>query len=352
MRRHMYLFLSGESLKNQESKADAADGTNWELAKEFATQVGAIPGSFSSVVRALVLDSQKNDGGIQPVARASAERLFRIPACLAVLYFGVKDLVPEEALPVHARWSPAHMFDSFRALDLAAFLASFVYYKKCRALIGEELWEYLREPFRKESMIGAHVGIALPKIGMGAAMLVSSMRFFGLSAIGKTDPKLFRQYRREFKGKGQTFDGAYEKKLFGCSSAEIAVFLMSGIGFGTEICSGFRAAFDPISSLTQGNEDLGHRMQIADAWISALGKGRKQPEGAIPGHYFPLKEQLPLLLSKTEEILSSAPHWFDRTREEIGPDRTPELFRTASSSASARQPVVDIPESDLDDILT
>ncbi|NMC64513.1 MAG: hypothetical protein GYA55_15210 [SAR324 cluster bacterium] len=304
----------------------------WKNAKTVAAALGLVPPSFSTGIRLLVADELKNNGVLSPVAKYQVGRLFNTPSFKSLLYYAAKELRDWEfegkkALKI------GQIMNWFSPLDLAAIIASFVYYRKCRRLLGDEKWKYIEENFSRTFLLSGHLGTAIPDIGTGLGLILGGIRFFGLGALNLKAAEEFKHYRRELKKKGITYDLVLEHQIFSCSSIEVGVFLLSSIGFGVEIGNSFARAFDPTTTLSHATHEVPYRMKIGKVWIDALESNLRQPSCPIPGHYYPLSEAFVRLEGKLRSLSSGSPHFLSRDKEDLGPEKTPELFAKSSEKS-------------------
>lgn len=298
---------------------------DWMNAREYASALGTIPSSFSTAIRLLVADDAKNGGTIQPVSKYQVARILNTPSFKSMLYHAAREL-RESQLKAEQHVSIGFLINCFGPLDLAALISCFVYFRKCRKILDSQHWTHIEYMISRESITGAHMGTAIPRIGTGAGLLLGTARYFGLSAIAMREPQAFKEYRRLLKNDHKLHDEEVEIRRFGCTATEVAVFLLSSMGFGVEIGSAFARAYDRSASLKDATDDLHFRMQIGRVWIESLLRGLKQPDCPIPGHYYPLAEDFETLQAKLSIAPAAEEHFLARTKDDISPETTPALF--------------------------
>ncbi len=313
---------------------ESGDGEFWKFAKILAGQLGQVPASFSTAIRALIADETRLNGAISPATRFQVARLFNIPSFKSMLYFATRDL-RKDKLEGKKHLTIGLMMNCFRAEDVAALIASFAYYRKCRSLIGTEHWAWFDERINKESMVGACLGTAIPKIGMSTGLLIGTIPYFGAATMFLKDRAVFKKYRLELKKKNLRRNSALEHEMYGCTAGDVGVFLLSAMGFGTEVGSAFARAFSPAASLANAGDDLLHRMQIAFLWLEALLAGRPQPQCPIPVHYCPLAADLDRLEKQMKQVQADHPSFLSRTKDDLSESSAPELFTKADASEAA-----------------
>lgn len=317
-----------------EQKAnETGEGEFWKFAKILAGHLGQVPASFSTAIRVLIADETKHNGVIRPTTKYQVARLLNIPSFKSMLYFATKDL-RENQLEGKKYLTIGIMMNCYRAGDLAALIASFAYYRKCRLLIGMENWSWFDERINKESMLGAQLGTAIPKIGTGTGLLLGTVPYYGAAAMFLKDQAVFKKYRLELKKKNMRRDSALEYEMYGCTAGDVGVFLLSAMGFGTEVGSAFSRAFSPAASLANASDELLYRMQIAYVWLEALLNGQRQPLCPIPGHYYPLSVDMIILEEKMNQVKAGHPSFLTRTKDDLNESSAPELFTKPSSSES------------------
>ena len=310
------------------SENGKSDGMSkqWLLAKKTAERLGYVPSSFTVAVRGLINDHFNNQTTLRPVTKFQIARLLRGPSFKAMLYFATRDL-RGEYLKDQPSWSVGMMMDLFEPLDLASMLAAFVFYRKSRKLLGEEGWPLVEKHLSPESQIAAQVGIYVPAIGMGLSLLGCAFGYFASAAILLAHPKEFKNYYRQFLNKSYVNRTAQkEEELFGCSTSQIAVFLLSTFGFGTEISNAMNISYDPACEFDSIRDDLPLRMKAARLWVEALAENRTQPAVKLPAKFFPMSGDKPRMLAQVEKILGGASNWLERGKKDLNRDLAPHLF--------------------------
>src|SRR5690606_10304505 len=114
------------------------------------------------------------------------------------------------------------------------------------------------------------IGLREKNIGLSYGILSGSMLFIAFSTILSHDKKGFTEYRRYLKKTSKDVDPEYERKRWGCTSAQIAANIMLSMGFGINLSAGYAASY--LIDLKKGNpKDINvKRFFDARAWVVAL----------------------------------------------------------------------------------
>ena len=311
----------------ENSKESAADLGAWKDAKALAALFGYIPSTFSSSIRMMVADHYKNNRELRPASKYQISRVLGTPSFTCMLYFASKDLRSGYFSGIEYL-TIGMLMDYFDPMDLAALVASYVYVRKGKKLLGPENWDLLKDRLETEFLIGAHMGVSIPKIGIGVGLLLGIMRHFGQMSFLLKDNKLFREYRRELKNNNRSFDAEREKAMFGCSATEVAVVLLSNFGFGVEIGHAFAGAFEKVSLNATDAESIPYSMKMGRLWIDALLDGKRQPDVTIPAHFYPMASDHEIMDRRILRILrGERGSWFDHGKNDLNAQTAPELFK-------------------------
>ncbi|RMG44837.1 MAG: hypothetical protein D6719_01135 [Candidatus Dadabacteria bacterium] len=303
---------------------DNSGAAMWEKAKNYAKEIGYVPGSFSIAARTLMADEFKFGGNIRPVTKFQVARLFRTPSFKSMLYYSVKSIFPDR-LEGKERVSVGDMMDAYSPFDLAVLILSFVLYRKARRMMADE-WPRFQEGLDDDSQIGCQIGTFIPAIGTGTALLACSMRHYALAAMSKENLKQYKVYRRKLKETGEHYNFQLEHELWGCSSMHVGVIILTNFGFGAEVAQAYSSGVDPNSSFHHIKDPLSRRMKIANLWIEGINKGLDQPISNIPGEFYPDKAIRDALYARIEKIHEGEKNWLDYTKDDISPEKTPQLF--------------------------
>ena len=331
----------------------------WKKAKATAETLGYVPASFSIAVRTLIQDQNEFNASLRPVTKYQVARLLKTPTFQAMIFYGTQDL-SGGFIEGKDSLSVGSMMEHFEPYDLAAMIACFVYFRKAKKLLNDDQWELIKEPLTYDSQIGAHLGVAIPNLGVANGLIVGTMRQVGLAALIASNEKGYREYARYLKGEGKPYDFKKEEEIFGCSSDQVGVFTLSKMGFGVDVGQAFTVAYDVTRPLGTIKEDLQLKMRLCRFWIDALRAGEDHPGKQIPGEYYPVQAARDVLDEAVKGIFAGKHSWLARGKEDVSEEKTPQLFKKAEVSEEIPEDLADVfsleeitamEEEDFDDLV-
>src|SRR5690606_3282047 len=95
---------------------------SWENALSYSALIGAIPSSFTSTIRSLIVDHLRNNGSLSASSLYQVSRLLRGPSTSAMLYYAAKTFREEELQRLDKIHTKA-LIKLFGPFDLAAIIA-------------------------------------------------------------------------------------------------------------------------------------------------------------------------------------------------------------------------------------
>ena len=312
-----------------ETKITSELPDGWQQAKKYASVLGLVPSSFSIAIRTMISDHLKNDASLRPVTKYHVCRLMNGPSFKSMLYFASMDL-RSGYLKDQKAINVGSMVDLFEPFDLAVMVGSYLIFRKWRKFIGKEEWNWLVSQFTEESQIGAQLGAAIPELGIGAGIMISTMPGLALGTVLKHDQKMVQKYMHTRAKTG--WSEKTQLECFGCTLNQITTHILCSMGFSTEIVNSYTSAMDPSRFFNAEDKGLLPRMQMARYWVEALLAGKTQPLHKIPGKFFPMETAKKLLETKIVDIKANSPHWLTRGKADIDPTKTPALFAKAEST--------------------
>jgi hypothetical protein len=322
-----------ENRMTSTSAGSGEDGSaaSWTEAKKQAAALGVIPSSFSVVVRALINDQVTFQAKMRASNKFQVARLLKGPSFKIMLYFATKSLRPLKLAGLSS-WSVGSMMTAFEPLDLAALIASFVYYRKCKKLVPEHAWGNFNLSLGKEPQFGASAGSAIPEIGAGLGLIASSFQHFARCSFALKHTDAYQKYSAHAKGASPADILRLEQESFGCTAPQVAVMLLSAAGFGTDVGNGLSIAFDPSRPSATLKDDWAARMRHARIWIDTALQGLDQPSDKMAVRFFPSKEQHEWLKQCNKLIRDGQVGWLQRTKSDLTQKEAPELFAVAKGT--------------------
>lgn len=321
----------------------SATAETWEQARNVAALVGYVASYFKTAARVLVAE-EKGAAEVSPVARSNVTRLFHGPVMKASLYYASMTY-KRERLSEARFFSTNDLVRLYRPGELASLVSLVILWNKTKRFIPEPHGSMIGKRMQAEVDAGYFVGRAIPKIGPSAGMIVPSIRWIAFALFWKLDHKGAGSYYRKMNKERPEFDPAAEIDWWGCSVSQVSSILLQYIGFGVETASlaeqTLASAGDP--ARLEGCGEKLYRYKALQVWVEALLATGAEPVMSHKVDYYPMKEELALLMSELAEIVQggSRYHWLNRTAEDITPEATPELFIETECEAKegAAEPV-------------
>jgi hypothetical protein len=310
---------------------EGGSAASWAEAKKQAAALGVIPSSFSVVVRALINDQVTFKAKIRASNKFQVARLLKGPSFKVMLYFATKSLRPLKLAGLSS-WNVGSMMTAFEPLDLAALIASFVYYRKCKKLVPEHAWGNFNLPLCKEPQFGAAIGTAVPEIGAGLGLVISSFQHFARCSFALKHVDAYAKYSAQAKSGTAASILRLEQESFGCSASQVAVMLLSAAGFGTDIGNGLSIALDPSRPSATLKDEWAARMRHARIWVDTALQGLDQPSDKIAARFFPNNEQHEWLKQYNKLVREGQIGWLQRTKSDLTAKEAPELFAVAKGT--------------------
>ncbi len=301
------------------------DAEAWKIAKQIAGKIGYVPPSFSVAVRSLVTDQVKNNRQTKPVTKYQVSRLLDTPTFKMMLYSASKDLKREKLDPLTSV-TVGTLMDFFEPFDIAAMICGFLFYRKLKKALSPESFAAIREQILTDSQIISHLGVAVPTVGVGAALLTSVLPVASLGTMILANEDNFKLYRRALRETKLECDLQKEEALWGCSSARVGIFLSSAMGFGVDIGNAYGLSLDPTIQPGSIKDPMQLRLTFARLWLNCLKAGQDQPLEKLPGEFYPTKANKEVLLTRLHEITLGMKHWLDCSKEDLTPQNAPQLF--------------------------
>ncbi|MCO6431863.1 MAG: hypothetical protein J5J00_13470 [Deltaproteobacteria bacterium] len=298
---------------------------SWEIARGYAGLLGAIPASFSSALRGLIADNER-EGKISSVTRYNAMRLIKGRNLKTPYYYALLTYKPSAAEDQEFL-SDDYLLKAFRPIDVAAIFGLVYLYKKAKKLCDPDEWQYIIPSLIQGVEIGGHVGIAISKVGMPGGLFAWALRHVALVSFVRHNRKHFQEYRRNLKNAGTIFDLNAQMHAWGCTDLQISSILLQSLGFGVDYSNSYRSGMaqeiDP-----DRTEVSTSPFKVADIWIKSLLKDASVPNIIHDSSYYPPEELVKTLKNRSKDFLEkgSKHSWLDKGKDDMSPRSTPQLF--------------------------
>jgi hypothetical protein len=352
--------VDGSKMGDEES-SDIATETIWENARAYASLLGVVPSSFSSLVRLLV--RQGSDiSSLDFKTIAQTERLLKGPTSRSMFFFCAKTF-RELELDNKSDVTLRELVAMFSPFDLASLISLLYLYRRSEKLCkDDEAWASISSNISSLSEIGGYVGDAIPSIGLGTGLFVGCLREIALCTVGHHDPAGYQAYIRHLQDTKQELDLDFELQRWSTSSLQIASTLLQSMGFGVDMSEGIVFGLDPRVSIAEITDDASYRLKITRVWIDSMLETGEQPTISLRGEYYPLKEAMDRLQVVSKAVQSDGPRfsWLTADPESLG-DASPMLINHRrscdTSSQASTEPELSKEEeaqlnSEIDDILS
>jgi hypothetical protein len=302
----------------------ATEDERWEMAKRIAGKLKPLPIAFTSSVRLLALDHINNNGELRPVTKFQVARIFRSSSFKGMLYQATLELHNKDIRDLEFV-SVGEMMNHYKAGDLAALIGMFVFFKKVRRIVSDQDWDLLRNDIVYRIQAGAAAGVALPKVGVGAGVLMGAMPLLTIGSMYPYNNKGFTEYRRHLQKSDYEFDAELEVLHWSCTAAQVASLSMSQLGFGVDMAEAVLRGWES-TPLERLNNEIQLDYRMARLWLEAFLKCEDQPMSSVPGEYFPLAEDRTKAEHAMGCLIDGYRHWFELTPDDVSRELTPKLF--------------------------
>ena len=313
---------------------DARDmGEEWEISRRYTNLYGEVPSSFSSLIRGLVADQQKN-GELSFSTKWQMNRLLRSLSMKAAYYFALRTY-RKELFAGGAPVTAEDMITAFRPVDLAALLGVLYLYRRARGVADPNEWKFVAPVLHTRCDLGGQIGIVMENVGFALGLLAGSMRGLAMVAFHLHDKSGFADYRRQLKLSGKPYDLEAERKRWRCTHIQISSNLLVAVGLGGILAETVCKGMEMQGLNVEEARSKPYAVKVAESWIDSLIAGGKPPEIVHSGLYYPLKEDLQRLISEAHLSVSAGSQffWLDKGKASINPKDTPELVGQPSAPA-------------------
>jgi hypothetical protein len=339
-----------KDLENQLS-ADAGilPSESWEVALNYSGLLGIVPSSFSSVIRSLLLDQQKNNGKLSPSTRFMIERLVKSRSLKAALYFGALTFLNDE-IKDKPYLNERDLVNLYSPAELAAIVGLSYLFKRARKLCDPAQFTMITNRFQECADIGGHIGFAIPKLSAFVGIITGAMPYLGLAPFLFYDRRGFIDYTRHLKHTKQSLDLNYELRRWSCSSVQIASVMLQALGLGIGTASAFSTGLTAETTQIIETTPDADRYHLATLWLKSLEEVGAEPKMTHKAEFYPTKAAMGVLLAKMLELREKgSPHcWLLRGAFDISPKNTPQLFSADSIQQDALSSQIDLASAELD----
>ncbi len=299
---------------------------SWEYARAFAGSLGSLPSSFTSVIRLLVTDFDKDPSSLSQYGSFFCTRLLRTPSVQAPYFNAIRFLKPQLLTNPSKAFTTKNFLGAFGGYEHAVFLATIFLHRHCRNLCNASLLQDVTHRLQRGLNLGWLIGNAIPSIGPGAGLLLGGFRVLGFLPFIKHDADGFSNYWSHLNSNGLDLDLNYEFQRWQCNSLQVALMMGQQLGFGIPRVVPLMKAITTTSPLLTA-EDAERAFRVIDVWMESIVKLHSAPAIPLPPKYYPNKSELDSLLKRSSDALDGLEsEWLTKVPADITPKTAPQLF--------------------------
>jgi hypothetical protein len=312
---------------------------SWEYSRNYASLLGEIPSSFTSTIRSLLSDFEKNNNNLSSGSKYLATRLVRSSSMKAPFYYATQ-LYKPELLEGLESVGDDDLVKAHKPDETATLFGIIYLYKKVKKYCDSTELSFITPNLHKEISVSGQVGLAIPGVGFSCGLLTYGMRYIAACTYLKHNVKHFQEYRRLLKNEKTIFNLQKESEYFGCTIPQIASIFLQTLGFGITYANNFAMAFSNEPALTKTMPDSSP-FKVAELWTKTLIETGKEPQIIHDSKYYPKSGAISSnLLAKS----AAAPvYWLDKSSEDVTPEITPKLFAKKAGSEDVPKISEEIP---------
>ncbi len=337
-------------MEEQNSTTILNTAESLQVARAYASLIGEIPSSFSTTLRTLIADEEKNGGKLSSNGRFLALRLLKSRGVLAPTYYAALTFRSAQ-LSALGGASLENLLRVFSPMDLAGMIGLLYFYRRVKNFTSQLVWDDVRPGILSAVEAGGHIGSAMSRIGMAMGTCVGGLGLLSLCLFQKQDEKAFKEYRRYLRSAKLPFDLSLEMSTWGCTRFNVSAVLMQLLGFGVPVASAYSQGLTCTNPLGQGLTPEAYRFKITSLWLDSLLCSGEIPNIAHKGEYYPTKAASLILLQDVGTIKQQGSRYsfLDKTKDDVSPEKTPQLFGGASVPSKEAEVASDLAQQIKDD---
>jgi len=318
---------------------------SWEAARRYAALLGTVPASFQTTIRTLRSEHAAGSKSVTQASSFNVGRLVKSQSVKAALYFATRTY-HAETIQSKPLLTDRDLINLYQPGDLAALFAVLYVYRKAQRVCSNEEWQFITKTLHDQTDLAAFIGAAIPRIGLSLGLIVGAMLPLGFAFIAKLKEKEYREYRRLLKSKGITADLGEEQQRFGCTAVQVASILVQATGFGIPYSDALTRGITTFDIYDKALEGDALAVKTLHVWVESMQASGAAPDLRHRGEFYPLKEVLDRLVSQVEKVRGNGSlfRWLDKNKDDIAPDKTPQLFPKGAEPATT--PTAESPEAD------
>lgn len=302
----------------------------WNKARTYLNSIGRISPSFTTPIRALMLD-EKNKGAISPATQFLIVRLLKSPTAKAMFYYSALTFHGEK-LSNSAYLSSADLIRSFEPGEIAVIIGMLFFYRRAQklgSLQGDDDWTTITKLATEKFEVGGHMGHAIPRIGSTKGMLVGGLRYITWAFLKMNDGFGFTSYLKHLQASQLPYDLEYEVDAWGCTHAHLLGNAMQLLGFGVPLSHAAQMGLGMDPPKNDAHHREAFEFALANEWVETLFETGAEPQRNHLGQYYPKEKDNHKMLYEITRLKEqgSKYNWLSRTQNDINPKDTPQLFQ-------------------------
>ncbi len=293
----------------------------WDEAKRISSLIGLAPNTFTTCVRFLRRDVDENNGQLSDVTAYCLRALLKSRNMRAALYYAVLSYRPEQLL--NYKTLPAKAFQEiFSIEELACLIGVLFVFRRIKRGCPSEHFIPFAKTMHTYADIGALVGDAIPRIGLGRGLLLGTMRHLSCAMFLGVDQKNFIKYRRALRIEDRLFDIDAEIALWQCSHAHIGSFIIQLLGLGVSEASAYAQAILPTTMYENEMAADMYRAKTLLTWVDVFQRTGTAPNIVHRGEFYPTA----VALSRLNEFVArvrkegSLSYWLLKNWADLTPE--------------------------------
>ena len=321
----------GPGAKSGAFASPAGEVESWNTARELLKRLGRITPAFAITIRSLMADGNLSSPAIRAGSHFLLLRLLKSPSMKAILYYASLTF-HNEKISNAVYLSSSDLIRLYGPHEIAGLVGLTYLFRRLRteADLSERLeWPYFYSSLLPRLDLGFHVGVAIPQIGAGKAVLAAALPRLAQGAFFMKNAQKCPDYRRHLEASGRLVDGAYELEHFGCTALDVAACMAQAMGFGARWTHGLRVAQSDNPPSSEEADRDGFDFFMTEKWIQALLKTGAEPAEKLPGRYYPLQRDSYKLMYECNLVRESGSKhtWLSRGKADISAKATPQLYQ-------------------------
>ena len=321
------------SMLNTEAEDGSEIAEQWRKVKRYAAPLGPFSNLFSRAVRCIRSDCEETGGGsltnLKPGTLGDLRRIFQSPTLTAMFYYALLTF-HEEELKREQCLTPERITAILGCETLSSIIALAYLFRRVRHISDAESFKRIVQPMQCYVDLGYYMGAAIPELGPSTGLITGGMRYLAFAIFMCADEKGYKNYRLHLKRNQLPFDLKFELKQWGCHHLQLGSCLLQSFGFGI---ADARAYMEGLAAASPRSLDKrGLRFKVAGLWLDSLMVHGRAPETSVGDEFVVNETKIGSLELQIKEILTdgSKHNWLSRSRRDISPERTPELFGPGS----------------------